>query len=122
MKAKRKRNIADEIMEGFESLRLEREGKLTLRTTEIEIPDPVEITGREIAAVRKKVKASQAVFAGYLRTNPRTLQNWEQGRSEPNDQAAALIRLVDKFPDTLERLASIGTPARPAMRRVARTA
>jgi len=36
--------------------------------------------------------------------NPRTLANWEQGRSKPNDQAAALILLVREFPDTLNRL------------------
>ena len=42
-----------------------------------------------------------------VRTNPRTLGNWEQGRAKPNAQAALLIRLVEKFPDTVERLAQI---------------
>ncbi|MGH8412937.1 MAG: helix-turn-helix domain-containing protein, partial [Pseudomonas sp.] len=41
----------------------------------------------------------------YLRTNTRTLENWEQGRATPNAQAATLIRLVSKFPETVERLA-----------------
>ena len=31
--------------------------------------------------------------------NPRTLERWEQGRSKPNDQAAALILLVRKYPE-----------------------
>jgi len=39
--------------------------------------------------------------------NPRTLERWEQGRSKPNEQAAALLWLVRKFPDTLRRLESI---------------
>ena len=43
----------------------------------------------------------------YLRTNPRTLENWEQGRAKPNAQAALLIRLVEKFPDTVDRLAVV---------------
>ena len=47
------------------------------------------------------------MFAGYLRTNPRTLENWEQGRARPNAQAALLIRLVEKFPDTVQRLAAV---------------
>ena len=34
------------------------------------------------------------VFARYLRTNPRTLENWEQGRAKPNAQAVLLIRMV----------------------------
>jgi putative transcriptional regulator len=50
---------------------------------------------------------SRPVFAGYLRTNPRTLENWEQGRAKPNAQASLLIRLVAKFPDTVERLAAV---------------
>jgi putative transcriptional regulator len=47
------------------------------------------------------------VFARYLRTNPRTLENWEQGRAKPNAQAALLIRLVERYPDTVERLAAV---------------
>ena len=49
----------------------------------------------------------RAVFAGYLRTNVRTLENWEQGRAKPNAQAALLIKLVKRCPDTIERLAAI---------------
>lgn len=48
-----------------------------------------------------------SVFARYLRTNPRTLENWEQGRARPNAQATLLIRLVERYPDTVERLATV---------------
>jgi putative transcriptional regulator len=50
---------------------------------------------------------SRGLFARYLRTNIRTLENWEQGRAKPNAQAALLIRLVQRFPDTVQRLAKI---------------
>ena len=36
--------------------------------------------------------------------NGRTLEKWEQGRAKPNPQAAALVLLVCRYPDTLERL------------------
>ena len=39
--------------------------------------------------------------------NARTLENWEQGRARPNAQAALLINLVKRYPDTIERLAAI---------------
>lgn len=39
-----------------------------------------------------------------LRINERTLEKWEQGRAKPNRQAAALVLLVRRFPDTLARL------------------
>lgn len=48
-----------------------------------------------------------ASMAAYLRTNVRTLENWEQGRARPNAQAALLITLVQRYPDTVQRLASI---------------
>jgi len=50
---------------------------------------------------------SRALFAVYLRTNVRTLENWEQGRAKPNAQAALLINLVKTFPDTVELLAVV---------------
>jgi hypothetical protein len=39
------------------------------------------------------------------------LDRWEPGRSKPNEQAAALIWLVRKYPDTLERLESLSASA-----------
>jgi len=37
---------------------------------------------------------SRAVFAHELHVSPRTLEKWEQGRTKPKEQAAALIMLV----------------------------
>jgi putative transcriptional regulator len=42
-----------------------------------------------------------------LRTNARTVEGWEQGRAKPNAQAALLIKLVEKYPETIERLATV---------------
>ncbi len=50
---------------------------------------------------------SRGLFANYLRTNARTLENWEQGRAKPNAQAALLIRLVQRYPDMIGRLNAI---------------
>ena len=57
--------------------------------------------------IREKLNLSRPVFAGYLRTNPRTLENWEQGRAKPNAQAALLIHLVSRYPDTVGRLSAV---------------
>jgi hypothetical protein len=35
---------------------------------------------------------------------PKLLEKWEQGRAKRNPQAAALVLLVRKYPDTLDRL------------------
>jgi putative transcriptional regulator len=54
--------------------------------------------------LEKRLRCSRAVFARRLRINERTLEKWEQGRAKPNPQAAALVLLVRKYPDTLTRL------------------
>lgn len=104
---KQKRNLFDELMQGLDDLADARTGKQTLRTHEVEINPAPDVTADEVLALRERLHLSRAVFARYLRTNPRTLENWEQGRAKPNAQAALLIRLVDKFPDTVERLAEV---------------
>lgn len=68
---------------------------------------PPELAIGDIIQLREKLNISQTVFAQYLRISKRTLENWEQGRVKPNSQAVMLIKLVEKYPDTLSRLASV---------------
>jgi putative transcriptional regulator len=104
---KRKRDLFDELVEGVDALQDQRAGKRTLRTHVVK-PKPIpKITPRELTKLREDLNLSRGLFAGYLRTNVRTLENWEQGRARPNAQAALLIRLVQRFPDTVRRLAEI---------------
>jgi putative transcriptional regulator len=42
-----------------------------------------------------------------LRTNPRTLENWEQFRAKPNALASLLIRMAAQFPDMVHCSAAI---------------
>lgn len=102
-----KRNLFTEISEGFNALADERAGKKTLRTHEVELLPVPEVKAAELIALRERLHLSRPLFARYLRTNPRTLENWEQGRAKPNAQAALLIRLVATYPDTVDRLASV---------------
>jgi putative transcriptional regulator len=96
-----------ELREGMEALAEERTRKRTLRTHAVEYHPPPELTPQELVRVREGLNISRAVFAAYLRTNVRTLENWEQGRAKPNAQATLLIYLVERYPDTVQRLASI---------------
>ena len=106
-KRRAKRDLFAELKEGMDALADARGGKRTLRTHSIEFkPAPI-LTPKELNRVRKNLKLSRALFAVYLRTNVRTLENWEQGRAKPNAQAALLINLVKHYPDTVQRLASI---------------
>jgi putative transcriptional regulator len=83
------RNLFAELCEGIDALAASRDGKITLRTHTVKLP------------------ALQAVAGAELRVNARTLENWEQGRATPNAQATTLIRLLQKYPATLEQLATL---------------
>ena len=107
MKRRRKSSLFENLMEGMAALAAHREGKITLRTHVVKTNPIPRVSAKEVTALREKMKLSRAVFAGYLRTNVRTVENWEQGRAKPNAQAALLIRMVAKYPDTVERLADI---------------
>ncbi len=99
-----KRKIFAELMEGLAAMKSHREGKLTLRNYKLETAPLPKVDSKLIRDTRRRLHCSRAVFARKLRINERTLEKWEQGRAKPNPQAAALVLLVRKYPDTLERL------------------
>jgi len=107
----KKRKLFDELMEGVDTMQQQREGKITLRTHEVEDLPPLEVDADLIRDTRERMHVSRAVFARRLRVSTRTVENWEQGRAKPNAQAAALILMVRKFPDTLEKLSTLGNQA-----------
>ena len=106
-KRRAKRDLFAELSEGINALADARQGKRTLRTHSVEFKPAPTVTPKELIRLRKNLKLSRALLAVYLRTNVRTLENWEQGRAKPNAQAALLINLVKHYPDTVQRLASI---------------
>jgi putative transcriptional regulator len=99
-----KRDIFGELMEGVAAMKSHREGKLTLRSCKVAVAPLPKVDSNLIRDTRKRLRCSRAVFARRLRINERTLEKWEQGRAKPNPQAAALVLLVRKYPDTLARL------------------
>lgn len=111
VKRPRRRSVFRELMSGVSAMRQHREGRLTLRTHRIDPITLPPLKPKVVRETREALRMSRQVFAFKLGVSPRTLERWEQGRSKPNDQAAALIWLVRKYPDTLERLESLSIPA-----------
>jgi putative transcriptional regulator len=108
----KKRRLFAELQEGVAALRDQRQGKITLRTHVIAERPVLAVDAALIRKTRERMRLSRAVFARRLRVSTRTLENWEQGRAKPNAQAAALILMVRKYPDTLDKLRSLeGTAA-----------
>ena len=101
-----KRNIFEELKEGFGTLGQARDEKITLCTHEVEKKPSPAVTPEELFGLRKRLHLSRGVFARYLHTNEPTLENQDQGRAKPNAQAAILTRMVERYPDTVERLSA----------------
>jgi putative transcriptional regulator len=76
---KQKRKLFDELMEGIDAVRQHREGRITLRSYEIDDQPPLEVDAELIRDTRERMNVSRAVFARRLRVSARTLENWEQG-------------------------------------------
>lgn len=57
-----------------------------------------DIKSPEIRIIREKLKVSQNEFALMIGVSVRTLQNWEQGRREPDGPAKALLRIASRNP------------------------
>lgn len=82
-------------------------GKLTLHNYSMKPQQRLKVNADLIRKLREKFNMSRSVFAYKLSVSPRTLEKWEQGETTPDDQAAALILMLKKYPDTLERLEDI---------------
>ncbi len=102
-----KRKLFDELMEGVDAMKAHREGRITLRSYRHDPAPLPSLDSAFIRETREKLRCSRAVFARKLRINERTLEKWEQGRAKPNPQAIALLLLVRRYPDTLQRLEKV---------------
>ena len=52
----------------------------------------------DVKAIRKKVGMSQSVFASAFALNPRTLQEWEQGKTAPDNAVRANLTVIERNP------------------------
>ncbi len=91
------RDIGAEILQGINEITTFKKGKANLRTTELSEPSPPKV-------IRKKLALSQSVFAGLLGVSLRTLQDWEQGRRNPQGSAIALLRIAEQHPEVFNDL------------------
>ena len=55
----------------------------------------------DVKLIRKRLGLSQSRFAAIIGVSVRTLQNWEQGRREPEGPAKTLLRVVERDPEAV---------------------
>jgi putative transcriptional regulator len=88
--------LFDELKQGLQDIIAHQEGKLTLKSEFIEIPEPPkEYSPKKIKNIRIKWNYSQGVFAKVLNVSLKTVQAWESGDRNPNHAALRLLEIVD---------------------------
>jgi putative transcriptional regulator len=63
-----------------------------------------QVTLSGAAEARAKVGLTQSAFAQLMGVSVRTLQNWEQGRSQPSGAAKTLIKVAQQCPEVLRSM------------------
>jgi putative transcriptional regulator len=77
-------------------------GEVKLPARRVVLPDEV-----DVKRIRTKARMSQAEFARAFCINPRTLQEWEQGRRKPDATTRAYLAVIARNREAvLEALAS----------------
>jgi putative transcriptional regulator len=61
---------------------------------------------QDVRRIREKLRKSQAEFARMIGVSVSTLQNWEQGRRQPQGPARALLVVASKSPAVVAKALS----------------
>lgn len=86
------RNIGREILEGIKEIKRFKNGDIQLRSWNLKEPSPAK-------TIREKLNLSQSAFAILMGVSPRTIQDWEQGRRNPQGPAKSLLRIAEQHPE-----------------------
>jgi putative transcriptional regulator len=58
----------------------------------------------DVRAVRARTQLTRARFAERFGLDPRTLEQWEQGRRRPDKSSETYLRLIETAPDQVAAL------------------
>ncbi|MDQ2949033.1 MAG: helix-turn-helix domain-containing protein [Acidobacteriota bacterium] len=86
------REIIAGLKEGVEFLC----GEVALPVRLVHVPDPV-----DVKSIREHLALSQAEFAQAYGFNPRTVQEWEQGRATPDLAVRAYLTVIERNPEAV---------------------
>lgn len=93
-------NLGAALAEALDEVRGWKRGDVALEVVNI-APMPPE----RIKAIRRKVARSARAFEARFGIPAATLNNWEQGRREPDLAARLLLRVIERAPEIVEAVA-----------------
>jgi putative transcriptional regulator len=84
--------------------------RFTCRTVRLRLT-PQRHGPKEVKQTRKKLGASQTIFAQFLGVSPSAVQDWEQGLKPPHGAACRLMDEIRHDPKYwIQRLRELSTP------------
>jgi putative transcriptional regulator len=92
-------NLGEALIQGMEEAVAWKRGEMALETVRIS-PMPPD----RVRAIRKKFSLSTKAFEQRFGIPAATLNNWEQGRREPDVTARLLLRIIEREPEIVERV------------------
>jgi putative transcriptional regulator len=121
-------SVFEQIKPGLEQGIAHARGELNLRTTMLPLPPPP-ASPKRVAALRRKLRVSQSVFAATLNVSPTLVQSWEQGSRRPGRGALRLLEIIEKraqlvgelFAEPRSRPGRNAAAKAPALARTARS-
>ena len=90
--------LFDNLLEGVSEMKAHRTGKKT--GARVHVPEEVDVT-----SIRNKLKMTQEQFCITFGFKTRTLKSWESGNRTPEDCARILLKMIDRDPKAVLRLA-----------------
>jgi putative transcriptional regulator len=89
--------LGKQIIQGLRLAVRQAKGEVELPTRFVEVPDFV-----NVKAIREKSGLTQTEFARRYGISPRSLQEWEQGRRQPEGAVRAYLMVIDRNPQAVE--------------------
>lgn len=88
----------DQLAKGVREMKRHMAGKIVRNAVTTKLPS------LDVRAIREATRFSQSQFAILIGVSLRTLQNWEQHRTQPTGPAKTLLRIVASNPKAIEAL------------------
>lgn len=86
------------VMQGLREALAHAEGAADAGAYRVHVPTRV-----DVKAIRGKLGLSQAAFAARFGFPKATVEDWEQGRRQPETSARVLLKVIDREPEAVER-------------------
>jgi putative transcriptional regulator len=90
-RSKRRTSLGMTLEQSAKEILAHMKGDARLPTRRIVLPGEV-----DVKRIRTRARMSQAQFARTFCINPRTLQEWEQGRRKPDATTRAYLAVIAK--------------------------